>query len=235
MNSAVTKPTQMKMIKGSGGDLDYLAIARKGKIVLGIKLIRLGPGRIVNTLQVAIRVRSAWAGTMFDDEDAKLGIITNLSDAKLTPDKAWDIPWMSVDSVRASTVTDISFPGLNDPQTLFPNLLENKKLAREIVDGLVKLIGDEKYLIIGKRVIRDWLHEKFDKQFTKVLEHFKTQAAVVEQETQALGTFGVSADVLKKLHDKVSTKGSEVEDVEEATDVDSDYDEDGNLKPGTDN
>ncbi len=221
--NAVATVTPPKMMRGTQGNMDYLVIARKGKIVLGIKINYIGPGDITDTLYVGIRVRSAFAGKIFEEEDAKIGVVTNLGDHKASPDTAWDIPWEKSKAEYASTQSGIHLPGFSKPEELIPTLLDNKKLARDIVDGLLQLIGGEAHLIIGKRVIRDWLHAQFETSFKKALEVISKQKEVVQEQKASIGTFGVQTSSLKKLHDKLSAAhAQEVPDIEEESDEGND-------------
>lgn len=238
MSAAEVMPPEKthKMMRGSEGNLDYFVIARKANMGIGIKNNYLAPGKLPGTIYVGFRVRCANVAHLFEEDDHKLGNVISMADMKLIPSTAYpNVPWEKSSSERASTQAGITLD-ISDAKGgilhVLQDQLEGKKLAKQISEGLVQLIGGEETLIMNKRALKNMLHEMFVTKFTAIIGSVEQNKAVDSALKEGVGQFGVTSASLKKLMDKVQqdTKPKnpdhDVEDLEEDGGEDADDEED---------
>ena len=80
--------SNLKMMRGSGGAMDYAVVARKGNMAFGVKPLAAMPGAargLPGTTYFVVRVRVAPVGDLFnDDED---GNVVKLGQKYKQPDR----------------------------------------------------------------------------------------------------------------------------------------------------
>jgi hypothetical protein len=193
---------KMLMTKGSGGNLDYAVIARKGDVVLSIKPNIIIPGEphgAPGTTYVGARLRSSPAGDLFDKEEADTAGIVIFGTVTKDLGAMWpNVEWETVDNKRASTQIAVLVPG--DPQSDPEKLLEGvkeKRLSQQFTEALVALAEPDN-LVTTPEAIRDYLESQFAPTFEKVLTVFLESKAYKEEAAANVGKVLTGGALMKK-------------------------------------
>lgn len=217
------------MMVGTNGYKDYLVIAGKGNVALGIKPNNISPGAAFGhpgTVWFGARLRSARA----DGLDYKPDGDDNVVKFQKNPENLWDawpgIVWEKQDEKRASTTIGVLLRGSLDGQIEDAKLLLDKmksgKLSEQMAEYLAGLAGAEN-LIMQPDEIADWLTQNVYGKIAGKLEKAIEARQIVEQEMEkSIGTFGMQAQILKKayakLQEEVEDVADEADDAEDAED-----------------
>ena len=140
----------LHFMDGTGSQGSYAAIARRGSVFLGIRLlglmdsIKLGvPGKTY----LHARVRSARSHVLAQQLDLEAGAenVVNLSQHQLALDAAWpNLTFEKVDEERASLLLGVFIDGSFPEETdLVVDRLEKADLFRKFVDYLINRAGPE--------------------------------------------------------------------------------------------
>ncbi|MCL4743825.1 MAG: hypothetical protein KJZ83_00270 [Burkholderiaceae bacterium] len=231
MTAAADKVTTgQKMMRGTGGAYDYLVIARRGDIALGIKPNSIMNGKAFGhpgTVWFGTRLRSASAQGMFEEvEESKVVKLEK------KPENFWDawpnVVWELQDNMRASTTIGVLLRGsLDGTRTEAEALLaemKDGKLSSKMADYLYEIIGPE-HMILSPAEIAKWLTENVYGKVAGQIEKSLKAKMIVEKEMEAnIGHFGMQAAILKKAYEEVQ---AESEDPDAADDLDEEeFDDD---------
>lgn len=213
--------SDLRLMPGSSTGATYLAFARKGGVLLGIKPWGIARGErfgVPNTTYFAARLRSAPEGGLFKDLDAATKVV------KLQPNPAnlWDawpgVSWENKGADRASTTIGAFMPGYIAPdepvrtQELFDGVGDGK-LAQKLADYLITLAGSE-FVIISVDELKGWLDQEYQEWLTKAKEVLDTQQKVADAAKKSVGAFGMQAALLKQFCDTaVSADETKAEDL----------------------
>lgn len=221
MEAASVTKDGPKMMMGTEGKFDYLVIARRGDIALGVKPNFIKSGRIFGqdgTVWFGARLRSASAEGLFeDDPDPK---VVKLEKKPESFGAAWpNVVWEKEDNKRASTTIGVLLRGRLDGTVEEANLIlkqmKNGEIAKQMADYLYNLVG-EQYMILTRDQIAQWLT---DTVYSKVAMRFeksiKKRMAFEEEMGKNIGTFGMQAQILKKAYEKVQAEYEEAEDLDD--------------------
>lgn len=213
-----TAEKKVPMMVGTGGYADYMAFAKNGAFALGIKPVAAVDGKalgIPGSTWFAARLRSAAAGELFVSESNVIGF-------KKLPEnhsEAWPgITWEKNAAERASTTISILIPGSAQDKTGLALLVENitdKKLATKMVDYLEKIAGKENFQLDREAAI-EWFAEHYDSYANKLSTMLTTQELIQQEMDATKGTFGITADLLKKVY-----KAQHGEDKPEESDLEA--------------
>lgn len=208
---------EKKMMRGSEGKLDYIVIARRGPIALGLKPNVIAAGRVDNTTYIGARIRSA----KLPMEDTSL---VSLADMKLTPENAWTgIEWEKSDEERCSTQIGAVIKGnlKETPKLLLTEFTDND-LMQKMVDYTMSLAPAGSHVITSEELLA-WLKAFYTPIIQHLSEKAMAEAALDEEIGSTLGVFSMQAQQVKKALKKASaaSKKEEVEDfVDDVDDVD---------------
>jgi hypothetical protein len=155
----------IKMIRGTGGQFDYLAFAHKGHHALGIKPLPIAPGDILgvpDTLYFSARVRGVAAGDLFAGPQGNVVLFSKAE----TPHEEWpDIPWAKIGQTSDGTPycsTQIGMFVKATPSMLaaLEDQISGSKLANQMTEYLAKLAGAD-YLVLSHEELSAWLQGKY--------------------------------------------------------------------------
>jgi hypothetical protein len=213
MEEANTNPN-LKMMRGSGGAMDYAVVARKGNMAFGVKPLAAMPGAargLPGTTYFVVRVRVAPVGELFEEgEDSN---VVKLGQKYKLPAQAWpNIEWMKSGSDRCSTILSMFVKGaLGAGPELEKLLLDNvagKAIGKKLADQIVELVGSEN-LVIKPRHLVDFTDEQFMGAINSAIEQIKQKKQAQEQMFAALeDNFGVEQKVLKDVYAKLGMSKS---------------------------
>jgi hypothetical protein len=218
----MTKTVAYKMMTGTSGYQDYLAFARKGNVVLGVKPLGFANGEahgVPGTTLFAANLRSAPAGSLFDDDEPQK-VVKLVKD----PDNFWDawpeVTWSKKNSSRASTVISNFMPGTlsgtpEERQKLF-EAIDNGQIAAKMAAYLVGLAGKGN-LILTEKQLAAWIDEQYKPLIERVKVSIEQAKKVQDAIKSSVGTFGMQAAILKKVFDETHAH-DKAEDLEEEGD-----------------
>jgi len=201
--------SNLKMMRGSGGAMDYAVVARKGNMAFGVKPLAAMPGAargLPGTTYFVVRVRAAPAGDLFDEGEE--GNVVKLGQKFKLPREAWpNIEWMKTDKDRASTILSMFVKGtLGAGPELEQLLLDNikdKAVGKKLTDQLVELVGADN-LVAKPRHLVDFTDEQFMGAINGAIEQITHKKQAQEQMFAALeDNFGVEQKVLKDVYAKL--------------------------------
>lgn len=226
MNKPASNPLNVRMMRGTYKNLDYMAFARKGDILLGIKPNIIADGEPMgfpNTTHIGARLRSAVNKELAAELDEAGVLKTQQKDWPDSPATAWDgIEWEKKCDSYASTQIGVFIRGtLKTNPHLLKEQFENGKLAKKMADYMVDLAGHEN-LICSISEIEGWLQNWFKPIIIKIDKSLAISAAVVNEVESNIGVFGMQAAILKKVHSKLA----EAEHAHSAPDADEDDEDD---------
>ena len=226
----VDKPG-IKLMDGSDTGPTYLAFARKGNVLLGIKPWGVAEGSkygVPNTTYFAARLRSAPENGLFAEED-KLKKVVKL---QTNPPNLWDawpgVTWENRSNKRASTTVGVLLRGKfrtdskELQQALFDELKDGK-LSGKLADYLVNLVGTE-HLILRKAAIAKWLDAEYAPVVQKITETVAQGAEVASEMGKTIGAFGMQAAILQKVY-AGTAKSGQSEDVPDIEPEDPEFNE----------
>lgn len=215
------------MVHGTEGHLDYLAIARKGNLVLSIKPNAIVPGEMMNVPSVTYfgaRIRSApILSGEFDAYDAEAGIAGSIGNFPASD--AWGgIEWEKMHVERASGQVGVFLNGTiqETPEKLVAEFAEGG-MAAKFADFLIGQAGDGVTLIVTKEELSQWLDATFAPRLKAIVGEVKKKAEVdaeiQEKIAGSVGVFASQTSLLKGIFKK--HKVDEVADKEDADDAPS--------------
>jgi hypothetical protein len=216
----MTKTVAYKMMTGTSGYQDYLAFARKGNVVLGVKPLGFDNGGkhgVPGTTLFAANLRSAPAGSLFDDDEPQK-VVKLVKDPDNFGDAWPEVTWSKKDHKRASTVISSFMPGTmngtpDEQQKLFEEI-DQGKIAGKMAAYLVGLAGKGN-LILTEKQLSAWIDEQYKPLIAKVKLAIEQAKKVQEAIKSNVGTFGMQAAILKKVFDEMHPGHDKAEDIEE--------------------
>lgn len=211
---AATSP-QPSFIRGTMGHKDYLLLAVKGEIGIGVKPNVISPSKTPGVTYVGARLRSV---VLAADEKPNLGpkTVVHLAFKNLKIQEAWPgITWEKVNSSRASTQIGVFLKGSpeENPEVLV-DAMKDKKFATKMTTYLAELVG-EGNLILPKQTIIDWIDSKYAPAVASMQKELKAQEIMNTEIQNNLGVFGMQADIMKKAYGDMASDGSDVPDAED--------------------
>lgn len=202
------------MMKGTGGAMDYLLVAMKGEIGLGLKPNMIAPGKKPGTTYVGARIRSAVVPEQ--DRPKSEDNVVSLAFKNLTLEEAWPgVTWEKIDTARASTQIGMFLRGTpeENPQMLLDELAD-RKLATKMADYLIELVG-EGNLLVDREVLIDWIDKTYAPAAKKIEQIVNTNNVMDDEIENSIGTFGMQADLMKKVYEKLPQDGEDIPDLED--------------------
>jgi hypothetical protein len=209
------------LMRGTDGDFDYLLIARRGGIGLGLKVLGLRPGDFYNMegkVYLHFRLRSSAAPDQAKDEEQ----VVQLSEQKLGLDTAWpNVKFEKTNEVRASTVFGVFINGQinsEEGEQTLKEVLEGGHIEK-VVDFLIDVAGPET-MVLQPKTMSDWIREKLQPGIAQIagyLEQHKKVAATHKafkdkMSTAEASAVGFHAAQMKSIYD--SLHGDKQEDQE---------------------
>jgi hypothetical protein len=199
--------TEPKMMPGTESAASYFAFAKKGNVLLGIKPYGMMKGEVfgvAGTTYFTGRLRSAPAGSLFDDEKGK-----KVVKLEANPENLWDawpgVEWEKKNLERASTTIGVFMRGQFSKDTevmkVLLDAISDRKMSDKTATYLIELAGP-KSVFVTHRELSSWLDKHYDEITKRILlkiEHSKEASAELEKN---IGVFGMQAQVLKKIHEK---------------------------------
>jgi hypothetical protein len=193
-----------KMIRGTGGQFDYLAFAHKGNHALGIKPLPITPGHLLgvpDTLYFSARVRGVVAGDLFAGHEGNVVLFSKAA----TPNEAWpDIPWEKTGEAIDGTPYCSTRIGMFVQAT--PSLvaaledqISGSKLANQMAEYLVNLAGAD-CMVLSQAELSAWLQDKYKAMVGKILMDIAHYDEAAEALAGTIGTFEAHAPMLKKIY-----------------------------------
>jgi hypothetical protein len=195
-----------KLMPGSTGG-EYFPFARKGNVLLGTRLQTIAPGGrygLNGTTYFCARVRSAPAGNLFTEEDAKKKVVK----LQANPPNLWDawpnVVWEKRNDSRASTSIGVFIPGAlkGGDEAGLKELLANigdGKLAAKMAHYLFELAGPTN-AICRESVLGAWLEEEFKPVMEGIVKALAKQQELQTEMKATIGNFGMQAALLKKVY-----------------------------------
>ncbi len=195
-----------KLMPGSTSG-EYFPFARKGNVLLGTRLQSIRPGShfgLAGTTYFCARVRSAPAGDLFKEEDAKKKVVK----LQANPPNLWDawpnVVWEKRDNSRASTSIGVFIPGAlkGGDEAGLKELLANigdGKLAAKMAHYLFELAGPTN-AICRESVLGAWLEEEFKPVMEGIVKALAKQQELQTEMKATIGNFGMQAALLKKVY-----------------------------------
>ena len=207
------------MVHGSAGKLDYLAIARKGNLVLSVKPNHIAAGEqfnVQNLTYFGARLRSAPVGGAFKEADAEAGVTLF---GNFNAGDAWGgIDWDKDDSDRASTQVGVFLRGslATDPDKVLSEFVGGET-TKKFADYLIAQAGDGVTAVATREEISEWLEATFAPRLKEIVESIskskKAQAAFEKEIEGSVGVFANQTSLLKKIY-----KGSKLSDPSQIAD-----------------
>jgi hypothetical protein len=186
--------------------------------------------KLPETTYIGLRVRSAEAGKLFEEEDAQDTVIK--FQKATAPDEAWpDVVWdkkgvanggLKYCSTQIGKIID---GDVKQSPTVLLKQLEKKALAKQLTEYLVQLAGGTEFLLYPPQVITDWLQSTYETMFKKIVDHVTVGNEVEQELKKSVGSFQMTSQILKKVYD--AKKKDEV-----IPDADTDSDPDDLFKEG---
>lgn len=204
------------MLKGTDGGYDYLLVAVRGGIGLGLKPNMIASGSKPGTTYVGARIRSA--NLKPSDMPQSTGNVIPLGQ-KQTLDTAWPkITWEKVDSVRASTPIGVFVNGTveKNPVILYEELTK-KDLPRNMAKYVASLAGADN-MVISEDDLTKWIESKYAPAVEKLMKVAEAEKKMADEISESIGVFGMQADMMKKVY------GSLVPDIEEESEEEDEDD-----------
>jgi len=221
--------TDKKFMPGTTGN-PYFPFARKGNVLLGVRLQSVSPGESYganDTTYFTLRLRSAPEKGLFAEEDAAKKVVKLQKD----PENLWDawpgVEWEKKSPERASTTIGVFERGAfkaKDPAKLNELIshIGDSKLASKFTDHLVTLAGEEN-LICRRSELRAFLDEALSPVIDNLTTHAKKQEEFVAEVQANIGTVAMHAALIKKTFGAKSQEGGAHEEAEIA-DIEGDQD-----------
>lgn len=218
------------MMVGTNGYKDYLVIAGKGNVALGIKPNNISPGAAFGhpgTVWFGARLRSARTDGMDYKPDGEDNVVKFQKNPENLADAWPGVVWEKQDEKRASTTIGVLLRGtlegqIEDAKALLDKM-KSGKLAEQMAEYLANLAGADN-LIMQPDEIAAWLTENVYGKIAGKLEKAIEARKIVEQEMEKnIGTFGMQASILKKAYAKLQ---EEVDDADDQGDEAEDASED---------
>jgi hypothetical protein len=191
------------MIRGTGGQLDYLAFAYKGNHALGVKPLPIAPGHILgvpDTLYFGARVRGVVAGDLFAGQQDN---IVPFSKAE-SPSEEWpDVPWEKIGQTfdgkpYCSIQIGMFIKAAPSMVAALEGQIAGSKLAKQMTDYLVTLAGAD-YMVLSGEELSSWLHGKYKTMVDKIYMSIAKHKEAADALTGTIGTFEAHAAMLKKI------------------------------------
>ncbi|CAA2141453.1 hypothetical protein [Hyphomicrobium sp. ghe19] len=201
--TATARKIDVPMMVGTSGYKNYMAFAKNGAFALGIKPVTAVDGKrlgVPGTTWFAARLRSAAAGDLFQAQESNVVGFKKLPE---THEEAWpSVTWEKNKKERASTTVSILVPGTTDSPEETKVLIASigdAKLAVKMVDYLEKIVGKENFAIDRETAIA-WFEQTYG-AFAAQLEAMLKASEALKSELEATqGTFGMHAELLKKVY-----------------------------------
>jgi hypothetical protein len=202
------------MVHGTGGNLDYLAIARKGNLVLSIKPNAIAPGENFNVPDVTYfgaRLRSAPSLGYFDDDDKAAGITTL---ASLNPGDPWGgVEWEKQDETRASGQEGVFLRGnlFKDADKVLEAFVTGN-ITKKFADYLYEKAGSGVTFVATKEELSGWLEETFAPRLKQIAQGLaKKKALDSEVSAKVEGSIGIFASQTSLLKGIFKKHGIDVD------------------------
>jgi hypothetical protein len=200
--NATAEKTEAKLMTGTSGYPKYFPFARKGNVLLGIKINGIANGAhfgVPGTTYFAGRLRSAPENGLLADQQQD-----NVLKFNKNPENLWDawpeVEWEKKDNSRASTTVGIFLRGgFNDPeaQEKLAAAVKDGALTQKMTDYLVGVAGEDN-MIVPQRELRAWLDAQFGPIFDGVVQKVEKAKKVAEAMEESIGVFGCQAAILAR-------------------------------------
>lgn len=189
------KPKHL-MMKGTEGNPDYLVLARKGDVVIGLKpnAVMEGPE---NTTYIGARIRSASAKGVFPDEGNVHSIAAGGGDFA----KPWpNILFEKSDEERASGQVCIYLDGSfkEEPQKVWDQTSEGQ-IGKRMAQYLKEII-EEEYLILPEAALAEYINSILDPAFQSIKDRMDRNEKMKQAVKENKGQFGMQAELMKKIY-----------------------------------
>ena len=197
------------MVQGTGGKADYLLVAHKGSIGLGLKPNVIAPDASVGTTYIGARIRSV----MVPDHILPQDSVVHFSHLSLALDTAWPtVTWEKVNDIRASTQIGMHLMGTPDsnPELLWA-AMKNRKMATDMADYLIGVVGAETLHVTREELIA-WIDTIYAPATKMIQRHVEVARRIAAEIESTIGVFGMQAAMIKKVYDDLG-EGSDVADI----------------------
>lgn len=196
-----------RLMVGSEGNLDYLQIAQRGKMGLGIKLMGLKDRYIAGDSVATLFVRLRCAAV--EPPESSEPAVINLADVSLETWTAFpSFIWENRSSKRSSLVASMPCEGSKKETTALIAYIESGSMAEALVTFLTNNIPAEQMLYT-----KEQLHAVLQAQFTSWADGMKTKQ-VAEQAvagTLKKGVFSTTAEALKAIYEQTGDPGAKAQ------------------------
>lgn len=195
------------MMIGTNGSPDYIVIAGRGDVALGIKPGPMYDGLKMNvpgTVFVSARLRSARVdGKAYTPPEESNGFSPNPPSLR----EAWpNVTWEKADDKRASTTIgalirgNASKPG---PEAdAFVAKLKDGTVAGRLADYLFELIGEKHMLLSREELVHHLQTRVYDKIAAMLSKYLAVSQAVTDEMEEHIETFTMQAALLNKAFKK---------------------------------
>ncbi len=188
-------------VEGTTGHKDYLAIARKGDIVLSVKPNYIGDSEstsgVPGLTYFGARLRSAhtpkdW-GPAFGKHE--------------TNDLWGGVEWDKVDAFRASAQVGTFLKGtIKDNAELLLEAFTNGDATKKFAKFLIQQAGEDVSLLVTEESLAQWLEEKYAPSLRSIIKVAKAQAELRANIEQNVGVFASQTTLLKKFYAGVTAE-----------------------------
>lgn len=198
------------LVKGTGGNLDYIAIAHRGPVVLAIKDYGMVSGELKGMpghVSFETRLRACYA----PDELKQAGFSWKPIANEGAPGSVWpDIVWEKEKESYASTSIALlekgHFQNVDGCKPLITKM-ESGEIAKKLVDYVVKLAGNGA-MLMTEDALRQVLQIRFYEPIVEKLKpKLKQVSAFNEAMSDSVGTFAMQAEIIKKAQQKGNFDG----------------------------
>ncbi len=232
-------PTEEKkgplMMRGTGKHLDYIVVARRGEIALGVKPypIFTGPTKKNGLVEqataiITFRLRSMRAPQLFEGDTN----VVKLADKSLTTTSAWPAVELWEKKERHENVgdklvedfyssTSIGAPLLGDLNTDQETILKQLE-GTEVWENLgvfLKAVAGEDNMVISEGELIEWLKAFYQPVVDGIRKNQEMNAELTQKLTSDIGVFRVWSKAYKDVHDKHNPQSEEVADLDAEQEV----------------
>ena len=199
------------MMLGTNGLPNYLIVARKGDIGLGVTPSVMKFHHEKKATYISVRIRSARVKL----EGIANDTVVTLAHRNLAPETAWPgVEWEKADSVRASAHLGVFMEGTSkhSPEKLLESM-EDKSLASNLSDYLINIAGVENLHITREEII-SWFNDVYMASAERIKQMLKEEAAIDTEIADSLGVFQTQMSLMKKTHGALTLEQDDEEEEE---------------------
>ncbi len=203
-NNQPAPPANIKFIDGTSSTQSYAVIARRGDIVLGLKLNGLHDGKLMHMsgkTYLSARVRSARAPGLFADEEGSN--VVQLGEQTLTLAEAWpNLAFDKVSEDRASCGVGLFIRGslATDPEVVRARIDEQDFLGK-LLAYVAEKAGEEN-VVVQPRPLLNWWKQLLAPAFAEAAVMAATNKEFQQQLEANVEVVGLHAQQLKAIYEK---------------------------------